>query len=149
MRIYLDVCCLNRPFDDQTVDRNYMESKAVLVILSRMEEGEWKWVSSEIVDYEISKTPNVRRIQNINQLIGNADECIAVTREIVNRAKEIETVGFEPFDAIHLACAEHAKADIFLTTDDKLIRKASQKKELDVRISNPLDWLQEGFQDED
>ncbi|MDF2439948.1 MAG: hypothetical protein JWN98_932 [Abditibacteriota bacterium] len=40
MKIYLDVCCLKRPFDDQGQDRIHLESEAVLLILAHVEAGE-------------------------------------------------------------------------------------------------------------
>ena len=57
MRIYLDVCCLNRPFDDQTQDRIHLESEAVILILKRVRSGNWEWISSEAVDFEVRQTP--------------------------------------------------------------------------------------------
>lgn len=33
--IYLDVCCLNSPFDDQTQERIHLEAEAVMLILNR------------------------------------------------------------------------------------------------------------------
>ena len=57
MRIYLDVCCLNRPFDDQRQDRLRFESEAILTILYRCEIGKWKLITSEVTDLEISKIP--------------------------------------------------------------------------------------------
>jgi hypothetical protein len=48
-RIYLDVCCLNRPFDDQTQDRVHLEAEAVILILTHCQAGEWEWISSEAV----------------------------------------------------------------------------------------------------
>ena len=62
MKVYLDACCLNRPFDDQSQDKESI------------------------------------------------------------RAKQLEEVGFKSFDAMHIACAESEKADVFLTTDDKLLK---------------------------
>jgi len=50
MLIYLDVCCLNRPFDDQTQDRICLETKAVLLILERCYAGGWRFLGSEAVD---------------------------------------------------------------------------------------------------
>jgi hypothetical protein len=48
------------------------------------------------------------------------------------------------FDALHLACAESGRADVFLTTDDRLLRKsAGYAKQLYVRVENPLVWLRE------
>lgn len=40
--VYLDVCCFNRPYDDQTQDRVRLEAEAVLLILRRIEAGEWR-----------------------------------------------------------------------------------------------------------
>jgi hypothetical protein len=49
MRIYLDVCCINRPFDDQTEERIRMESEAVLAILKRCL-SEWTLIGSEAIE---------------------------------------------------------------------------------------------------
>ncbi len=47
-------------------------------------------------------------------------------------------------DAIHLACAESAEVDVFLTTDDRLLKKAKRiGKILKVRVANPVHWLME------
>jgi len=47
-------------------------------------------------------------------------------------------------DALHLSCAEKAGADIFLTVDDKLIKKSEMHiDKLQVRVENPVKWLQE------
>lgn len=60
------------------------------------------------------------------------------------RGTQLETLGFKWFDALHLACAESGKADIFLTTDDRLLRKAKRlSSDLRVRVENPYTWLQE------
>ena len=53
MKIYMDVCCLCRPFDDRTQDRIRIESEAVLTILSRCSE-DWILVGSEAIDFEVS-----------------------------------------------------------------------------------------------
>lgn len=62
------------------------------------------------------------------------------------RASEIERLGFTGFDALHLACGESGDADVFLTTDDKLVKRAVRvSKKLDVRVANPLQWAQENL----
>jgi hypothetical protein len=58
-KIYLDVCCFNRPFDNQTQERIRLEAEAILLILKRFELGEWQWISSETMDFEIAQTPSV------------------------------------------------------------------------------------------
>ena len=57
-------------------------------------------------------------------------------------AEQLEEVGFKSFDAMHIACAESEKADVFLTTDDKLLKLAKRnKKKLNIDIANPVLWL--------
>ena len=127
MRIYLDVCCLNRPFDDQTQDRIHLESEAVIIILRHVRTGDWEWITSEVVTYEINKTPDRGRRQRVESLIRYADRHILLDATIVKRGLEIGKISFGAFDALHLACAEYGKADVFLTTDDKLLRLAFEK----------------------
>ncbi|WP_083870153.1 hypothetical protein [Gloeocapsa sp. PCC 73106] len=50
-------------------------------------------------------------------------------------------MSFKKYDALHLACAEN-NADIFLTTDDRLMRKTViYKNELKITVDNPVTWL--------
>ena len=56
----------------------------------------------------------------------------------------METRGIAAYDALHLACAESGGADVFLTTDDRLLRRsAALASELHIRVANPLTWLRE------
>jgi hypothetical protein len=61
LRLYLDVCCLNRPFDDQRQDRIRLEAEAVLLIMGRCEAGAWQWLSSAVVEEEVNHTPSSER----------------------------------------------------------------------------------------
>ena len=144
MKIYLDVCCLNRPFDDHSQERIRLESEAVITILDRCQSKTLTLVSSEIVDLEISKIPSEDRKQKVMLLSTISKINIVVDDEIIMRAKEINKIGFKSFDAFHIACAEKGRADILLTTDDSLLKKAASHRELiRVRLDNPLSWLTE------
>ena len=69
---------------------------------------------------------------------------VALTDAAVTRAQELKGMGFRTYDALHLACAEEARVDVFLTTDDRVFRLATRQTEpLKVRVANPLDWLLE------
>jgi predicted nucleic acid-binding protein len=143
-KIYLDVCCLNRPFDDQTQARIRLEAEAVLMILAECETGHWQWIGSEAIDLEISQTPDPERRRRVQLLALHAHRSIVVGQPEIERARQIETWGISAFDALHLACAESGRADVFLTTDDRLLRKsAGYAKQLHVRVENPLVWLRE------
>src|SRR3990172_617339 len=104
MRIYLDVCSLNRPFDDHTQDR----------------------------------------MQKVSLLSSISQSYIITDEDTEKRAIELEELDFKSFDALHIACAEKGEADVLLTTDDDLLRKASQNKGiLKVKLENPVRWLME------
>ncbi|UKO99081.1 hypothetical protein [Nostoc sp. UHCC 0870] len=52
--IYLDVCCLNRPFDDQTQERILLETEAVRIILAHCQIGEWQLLGSKLPTLTLS-----------------------------------------------------------------------------------------------
>jgi predicted nucleic acid-binding protein len=141
-KIYLDVCCLNRPFDDQHQDRIRLESEAVVIILTYVEAQSWTLVGSEVIDFEISRIPDEEKRQKVMILSGMAKEYILVTEDIERRAIELVEYGFKPYDALHIACAEKANVDVFLTTDDKLLRKAKSVR-LAVDVKSPIEWVLE------
>ena len=144
MKIYLDVCCLNRPFDDQTQERIRLEAEAILFILKRIKAGEWELVSSEMVEDEIEQTPDMKRRERLRLLMAEANQFVLVTEPEVTRAKQLRQSGLNSADALHLACAESGGVDLFLTTDDKLLRRAlALTPPLAIRVFNPLAWLME------
>ncbi len=147
MQIYMDVCCFNRPFDDQTQDRIRIESEAVLVVIARCME-DWILVGSEAVDYEISKIPDDERRKKVEVLASISKEKVIVDNDVVKRALEFEKMGLRGIDALHLACAEKS-SDILLTTDDDFVRKVKENKNhIKIRVENPVTWLMEVLGDE-
>src|SRR5690242_8493526 len=126
MRVYLDACCLNRLTDVQTQQRVREEAEAVERILRAVRAGAAQWVSSEALADEIERNPNVERRLEVAALLALAVEVIVVNDGIVRRARELQAAGYGAFDALHLACAEAAHADVLLTTDDAFLRKATR-----------------------
>ena len=57
MRIYLDNCCFNRPFDDQRQVRIRLEAEAKLLIQESVFDGNLELAWSYILDYENSANP--------------------------------------------------------------------------------------------
>lgn len=149
MRIYLNVCCLNRPFDDQSQDRIHLESEAVILILKHLRSGSWEWVSSEVVQFEVGQIPDLERRYRVESLIRYADRTVLIGPPIIKRGCELAAIGFGVYDALHLACAEEVQVNTFLTTDDRLLwlaREGSAK--LIVKVENPLTWFREVIEDE-
>ena len=80
----------------------------------------------------------------MNSLLVFASEVVRPQAEDAVRALELQKLGFGPFDALHLACAERGAVDVFLTTDDRLLSRARRHKDaLRIRAENPLSWYKE------
>ncbi|GBU26333.1 hypothetical protein R83H12_03029 [Fibrobacteria bacterium R8-3-H12] len=132
----MDVCCLNRPFDDLSQDRG-----------RSCEKGKWTLVSSGAIDFELSKLPDIDRFEQIQTLYAVASDRIKLTEQTGKRAAFFQQNGIKPFDSLHLALAETGGVDVFLTTDDRLLRMA-KKLNLTIKVDNPVSWLMEVMNNE-
>lgn len=140
VQLYLDVCCLNRPFDDWGQPRIRLEAEAVLEILERCQKKDWQLINSFALIKEIQRTTDPNRRQQVAAALDLANRTIEQTPEVINRAQEFIQVGVKNFDALHLACAEQGQVDAFLTTDDRLLRRAKSLS-TSITVENPLIWL--------
>ena len=144
MRLYLDACCLNRLTDDQSQTRVREEAEAVERILRLIREGRAAWVSSAVLYVEIGRNPDPDRCHDVAALLRYANEVVVPRPAEATRAESLERLGFGAFDALHLACAERGAVDLFLTTDDGLLRRARlHARALRIRVENPVCWYQE------
>ena len=146
MRIYLDNCCLNRPFDDMQDETVRLEAEAVLSIIGLCENGRWDLCLSDALIDEINRIANLDRWAKVLLLCRPAVDIIKFSSEIYNRAIELGRVGIKPYDALHVASAEWGNCDVLLTTDRRLINAAGRTK-VNIRVSNPLLWLMEVLYD--
>ncbi|MTJ50690.1 PIN domain-containing protein [Dolichospermum sp. UHCC 0259] len=149
-RIYLDACCLNRPFDDQTQSRIYLETQAIITILNQCQLGNWKLINSSALIAELNQTPDIDRLQNVQKLLSLAKIKVINSPFIETRSAQLQQLGFPSYDATHIASAERSQADVFLTTDDRLLKKAKTNYQLiNITINNPVQWLTELIQTEE
>lgn len=148
-KIYFDVCCLNRPFDDWSQERIRLEGEAVLNILYRIHAQGWQLIMSEVIAAELEKMSDFEKLENIREILQAATTVVEIDATINIRSQELEKLGFGLYDAFHVASAESIKADVLLTTDDRLLKKASNNQDkLRVKLSNPVNWLMTIFQQE-
>lgn len=144
MRLYLDVCSLNRPYDDQTIDRNRLESEAVMIIVGRVSREKHSLVSSEIIDRELAACPDQDKADLVRETLRLAVSNVVLSTTGLERFRELFELGFRKLDSMHLACAEAAHCAYFVTTDDKLIKRAkAHQKSLNVIVINPLTFVTE------
>jgi hypothetical protein len=140
--VYMDCCCLNRPADNQIQDKIRIESDAIIGILFKCFYGSWKLIGSDIVEYEIMKTPDLNKRNKALNLYSMKKEKIAFNDAIEARALEIQSHGLKPLDSLHFASAEYRNVDILLTVDKDFI-KNSRKTGSVLRVENPVSWYME------
>lgn len=140
--VYLDACCLNRPFDDQCQERIRLESEAIYLVFRRIRARQAVWIGSDVLDYELRNTADESRRRRLLLLARWISSSQPLQPSIVQRAESLEVLGFKDVDALHLASAEAARVDVFLTTDDRLLRRARRHQSaLAPRVVNPLNWI--------
>ena len=143
MRIYLDTCCFNRPFDDASQDRIALESKAVQLIFAHCNFDDWQLISSTVLVFEVAQTSDPERRFELQRFLGAAAEIIMVDEGVRTRACEWESIGIRPLDALHLAAAEKGRADVFCTCDDRLLARCRGQSLATMRILSPIELIKE------
>lgn len=144
MKVYLDVSCLNRPFDDQSQARIRHESEAVTMILDRCQGPDWCHVSSAMAQIEIDAMQDETRRARVQLLLPEKSGILELTRPVHLRASALTLFRFKPADALHVAAAESLIADVLLSCDDRLCRLGRRHAaQLKVSVANPVAWLKE------
>jgi predicted nucleic acid-binding protein len=122
--VYLDVCCFKRPFDDVAIERIRREAAAVAAILEEAGEGGCRLVRSPAHDFENDRNPREDRRLATRLWLERATVPVGTNPATAGRARELTELGFMALDALHLAFAEQAEARWFVTTDDRLWKRA-------------------------
>ena len=143
IKIYLDSCCYNRPFDDLTQEKITQEAEAVQTIIKLSKSGKVIIASSQFVKYEIE---NIRVKEKRDKVIDfyYCDEYHVLNNRISKLAKHYQTFNLKTFDSLHLATAETNGVDYLPTTDIDFI-KYSLRFEHKVKVINPCDFIKEEF----
>jgi len=131
VHVYLDVCALNRPIDDQNQMRIRLEADAVQLILGHVRARNLTLVIAPAHHAEVAANPDLAKRQHIQSLIAeigtNAEVDLNSAR---SRAAKLLSKGLRPADAAHVALAEETGC-AFITVDDRLLR---QLRRVDIKI---------------
>jgi predicted nucleic acid-binding protein len=142
-KIYLDICCFNRPYDDQTQQRIQFEAVAKLMIQSLIVEGKIDFVWSYVLEFENSKNPFLEKRNTILAFKPYAIETVHPNPAIESMANTLQNKGVKAYDSLHIACAIFSGCDYFLTVDKKVLNKSSDE----IKITDPViflnQWLKE------
>jgi len=143
IKVYLDNCAYNRPFDDQTQIRISLEAQAKLYIQRLIISKKIALVCSYMSSYENSENPNPEHRGSIQSFFCNATKFIGTDKAdiIQKRAEALKEWKIKSNDAIHLACAIEGNCEYFITTDDVILKKYHGSE---IRVCSPIDFVSEG-----
>jgi predicted nucleic acid-binding protein len=136
-RVYLDNCCFNRPYDDQSQARVRFETQAKLFIQRMIFEREAELVWSYVLKYENSRNPFPAKKQAIARWEILSTLFVNMTDEIVSDAERIVLTGVKETDALHVACAIAGNCDYFITVDKRLLNYKDNR----IIICNPIEFF--------
>jgi hypothetical protein len=143
MLVYLDICCLKRPFDDQSQTRIRLETEAVLALLHRTGR-QIVFFHAAAQDLENDQNPMPSRAARVRLLLESVPLAALPDDILEARTAELMTLGFKSFDAFHLASAEAGLVEVFATCDDRLLALANRHAaSLRVRVVNPVELARE------
>ncbi|GAB6095966.1 PIN domain-containing protein [Desulfatiferula olefinivorans] len=141
MRVYLDNCCFNRPFDDQGSLTIRIETEAKLDIQDKIKNGLISLGWSYILDFENRANPFVERQIEILRWKELASFYTDETDSILCKMDELVGIGLKPIDALHVACAVYMKCDYFITVDKGILKKSNEISS--VKVVSPIALISE------
>lgn len=142
MRVYLDMCCYNRPYDDQSQIKVSLETQAKLHIQDLIQNKQLELVASYMLRYECGQNPYEMRRRAIMQFVDtHTSAYVGLERkgEIESMAAEIMNTGVKFKDACHVASAIYAKCKYFISTDKRLLKYHTDR----IRLVTPIEFVVE------
>jgi hypothetical protein len=137
LNIYLDNCCYNRPYDDQTQLRIELETKAKLFIQTLIEDGKVDLTISYMSELENGDNPFDDHRMSIAAFFDNAKTTVTETNDIIERAEKFVENGLKSHDSLHLSCAIAEGCDCFISTDDRLLNHKDDR----IELITPVDFI--------
>jgi predicted nucleic acid-binding protein len=139
-KLHIDVCALCRPFDDQSQLRVRLETDALFLILRYIESKNHELIVSPIHHLEISAIADSLERQGAAEILMHYGKEVEFNRASARkRAEELHQQSSDVADAAHLAVAEQL-ADVFLSCDDKLLKKY-RRLYSNIVVQNPVEFL--------
>jgi len=141
MKLYLDLCLFYRPFDDQSNERIKLETNILIILLGYVSSGKAHLVNSFALEFENSKNPNLENRLKVTSLLSYASDYIEYDEKILARSLSFEENGVMSMDALHIACAESANVDFFITCDDKLVNQLKKQENLKIVCYDAISFV--------
>ena len=141
MKLYLDNCCFNRPYDSQTTNKILIETRAKLLVQDEIRAGKHELVGSYMLEYENEQNPfemKKQTIRTFQKQYSTQYVSFELRESLIAKINEITRYNIHYKDATHVACAIYAKCDYLLTTDARLQQRYRGDE---IRIVNPVEFV--------
>lgn len=141
LRIYLDTCCYNRQFDDQTSERIILESYAIDYIQNQIRNKNFELATSYILHYENNQKKEIFKKEQIEKFFRDHRTIyigVEFAEKLQEKVSKIMSTGIKEKDSYHVASAILAKCDYFVTVDDRLLKYKSDE----IKLVNPVKFLE-------
>jgi len=139
LKIYLDSCALNRPYDKYLNEEIATEAKLIIDIFELIDQNILSLVDSEVLDAECQLIPDEDKKARVNAVRSRARYYVKLSPYVKKRAKTFLQYGIKPMDALQIASAEKG-ADIFITVDKRLLKKAKKIPTLQIEVFSPSEF---------
>lgn len=96
------------------------------MLQQKIRDHECELLWSAVMDFENSRNPFEEHMHAIYEWRKLASVSVMSDTGVAQLAREAMSCGIAEFDALHVASAVTGKADIFVSTDDKLIKRVRQ-----------------------
>ena len=140
IKVYLDNCAYNRPYDDQSQAKIELETQAKLKIQRMIKEQQIELASSYMSLYECGENPDTNKAELITSFINQYSSVhVSLKNQVAieEKAKEIMETGIKFKDACHITCAIMAKADYLISTDIRMLKYKTDE----IKLINPIEFF--------
>jgi predicted nucleic acid-binding protein len=137
LRLYLDTCCFNRPYDDQLQLKIRLETEAKVYVQQKILDGVYDLAWSYVMDYENGLNPFSERRNRISLWKDIAKLFCSEEEIILIEAEKLQSLGVKVLDSLHVACAAFIGCDYFLTTDMRLFKKPITL----IQVIDPVEFI--------
>ncbi|MFN2352282.1 MAG: hypothetical protein ABR497_10090 [Kiritimatiellia bacterium] len=140
--VYLDMCAISRPYDDQSQLRVRLETDAVLLIIAAIQKGRYVLKTSPVHFAEAGAIEDKRERSDIERFFAlYGQKIVCDIKYARDRAECFVSHGIGVADAAHLAFAE-AGCDVIISCDDNFVRKAKKIK-IGCLMMTPVEFCEE------
>jgi hypothetical protein len=143
--VYLDLCCLKRPFDSQDHPIVRLETEAINSLLGASAD---RVLLIRTASHAVENAFNNLRARQeaISYWLAQAPLEVVPVARLGSRVEELMALGFGRFDGVHIGSAELTQAEVFVTVDYSLLKRArTHAAVLQVRVSDPVRVAEEVF----